>query len=212
MKVVIIDYGAGNIFSVQQAFKRLGVETILSNKETEIRSATHVVFPGVGHAKSAMERLQEKGLDQVIPALTQPVLGICLGMQLMCGWNEEGNLDGLGIFPVPVRSLRSELANSRIRKFAILRTASFYKGCSADTLDLPIPHIGWNDVEINEKTEAFYFVHSYAAEICEDTWGISHYPAPFSAALKKDNFYGVQFHPEKSGAAGEKLLTQFLRL
>jgi glutamine amidotransferase len=212
MKVVIIDYGAGNIFSVQQAFKRLGVESILSNRETEIRSATHVIFPGVGHAKSAMEQLQEKGLDKVIPRLTQPVLGICLGMQLMCGWNEEGNLEGLGVFQVPVRSILSDLANSQIRKFAILRTAPFYKGYRAEKDTYPIPHMGWNDVEINEHTEAFYFVHSYAAGICEDTWGIAHYPAPFSAALKKDNFYGVQFHPEKSGAAGEKLLTQFLAL
>lgn len=187
MKVVLIDYGAGNIFSVQQAFKRLGVETILSNRETEIRSATHVVFPGVGHAKSAMEQLQEKGLDKVIPLLTQPVLGICLGMQLMCGWNEEGALNGLGIFHTTVLKLPA-------------------------SSNFPVPHMGWNDVEINENTEAFYFVHSYAAEICKDTWGIAHYPAPFSAALKKDNFYGVQFHPEKSGAAGEKLLTQFLAL
>lgn len=212
MKVVIIDYGAGNMFSIQQAFKRLGVETILSSREAEIRSATHVIFPGVGHAKSAMAQLREKKLDQVILTLTQPVLGICLGMQLMCGWNEEGDLDGLGIFQVPVRSLHSPLENSQIRQFAILRTDRFYKDCSADILDLPVPHMGWNDVEINENIEAFYFVHSYAAGICKDTWGIAHYPGPFSAALKKDNFYGVQFHPEKSGKAGEQLLTQFLTL
>lgn len=188
MKIVIIDYGAGNIFSVQQAFKRLGFNTILSNEEAEIRSATHVIFPGVGHAKKAMEQLQEKGLDKVIPALTQPVLGICLGMQLMCGWNEEGDLNGLGIFQVPVQSIQSQLAN------------------------YPIPHMGWNDVQFNGESEVFYFVHSYAAEICNDTWGTASYPTPFSAALKKNNFFGVQFHPEKSGLAGEQLLKQFLAL
>lgn len=200
MKIAVIDYGAGNLFSVQQAFRRLGQEVILTNNEAEIRSASHVVFPGVGHAHSAMNQLQEKGLDQVIPTLIQPVLGICLGMQLMCGWNEEGNLPGLGIFQTP------------IRQFAKWRTASNNKGFSAEELNYPIPHMGWNDVEINGKSEVFYFVHSYAAEICKDTWGIASYPMPFSAALKKDNFYGVQFHPEKSGLAGEQLLTQFLSL
>jgi len=193
MKVVIIDYGAGNIFSVQPAFERLGLETILSNMENEIRSATHVVFPGVGHAQKAMEQLKRKGLDKVIPTLTQPVLGICLGMQLMCAWNEEGNLDGLGIFQTQIRSIRSLRSNLQ------------------DT-NYPVPHMGWNDVSLNGKTDAFYFVHSYAADICNDTWGIASYPTPFSAALKKDNFFGVQFHPEKSGLAGEQLLKQFVAL
>lgn len=188
MKIAVIDYGAGNMFSVQQAFKRLGHEVILTDSEPEIRSATHIIFPGVGHAKSAMDQLREKGLDQVIPTLPQPVLGICLGMQLMCGWNEEGSLTGLGIFQVRIQSIRAEKSN------------------------YPIPHMGWNDVQLNGKSEMFYFVHSYAAEICENTWGITSYPTPFSAALKKDNFYGVQFHPEKSGKAGENLLTQFIAL
>ncbi|AEA45519.1 imidazole glycerol phosphate synthase subunit HisH [Fluviicola taffensis] len=186
MKVVIIDYGAGNIFSVQQAFKRLGIEATLSNEEAEIRTATHVIFPGVGHAKSAMEQLKSTGLDKMIPTLKQPVLGICLGMQLMCGWNEEGNLDGLGIFQARIQLIKSQFP------------------------DYPIPHMGWNDVQLNGKSETFYFVHSYVAEICEETSGITSYPTPFSAALKKDNFYGVQFHPEKSGVAGENLLNQFL--
>ncbi len=210
MKIAVIDYGAGNLFSVQQAFKRLGSEVILTDNEQEIRSATHVIFPGVGHAKSAMTQLQEKGLDDVIPTLTQPVLGICLGMQLMCGWNEEGDLAGLGIFQTQIRSIESQFANSQIRKFAKLRTASNNKGFREKKIHYPIPHMGWNDVQINGKSEVFYFVHSYAAEICKDTWGIASYPDPFSAALKKDNFYGVQFHPEKSGKAGEDLLTQFL--
>lgn len=200
MKIAIIDYGAGNLFSIRQAFKRLGYDSILTAKEKEIRSATHVVFPGVGHAKSAMEQLQEKGLDRVIPTLDQPVLGICLGMQLMCGWNEEGNLPGLGIFQTEVRSLEPKCQAANVEKTASDLNAIY-----------PVPHIGWNDVELNGKSEVFYFVHSYAAGICEATWGISNYPVPFSAALKKDNFSGVQFHPEKSGEAGEKLLIQFLK-
>ncbi len=212
MKVVIIDYGAGNIFSVQQVFKRLGVAIVLSSNEAEIRSATHVIFPGVGHAKSAMEQLQQKGLDKVIPTLTQPVLGICLGMQLMCGWNEEGNLQGLGIFQTPVQSLRNLNSNFQIRQFAKLRTASINEGYRGEASNYPVPHMGWNDVYLHGNSDAFYFVHSYAAGICEETWGITSYPTPFSAALKKDNFFGVQFHPEKSGSAGEQLLKQFLAL
>lgn len=217
MKIAVIDYGAGNLFSVQQAFKRLGQKVILTNKEQEIRSATHVIFPGVGHARSAMKQLQEKGLDDVIPTLTQPVLGICLGMQLMCGWNEEGDLAGLGIFQARIQSIKPQFTNSPIRhpdshRDAKWRTASDNKGFREKKTYCPIPHMGWNDVQINGKSEVFYFVHSYVAEICKDTWGIASYPIPFSAALKKDNFFGVQFHPEKSGVAGEQLLTQFLAI
>ena len=212
MKVAIIDYGAGNLFSVQQAFRRLGVETILTNNEQEIRSATHVIFPGVGHAKSAMKQLKDHGLDEVIPSLMQPVLGICLGMQLMCGWNEEGSLNGLGIFQVPIHSIQSQFANSQICQFANWQTDGFPEESSEIRSNYPVPHMGWNDVQLNGRSKAFYFVHSYAAAICKETWGIASYPAPFSAALKKDNFYGVQFHPEKSGLAGEQLLTQFLVL
>lgn len=212
MKIAVIDYGAGNLFSVEQAFKRLGQEVIFTSDTAEIRSATHVIFPGVGHAKSAMKCLQETGLNQVIPTLTQPVLGICLGMQLMCGWNEEGNLNGLGVFDASVRSIRSQLSSPPVHLFAKWQTFNDSRGFSMENLNYPVPHMGWNDVQINGKSEVFYFVHSYAAEICKDTWGIAAYPGPFSAALKKDNFYGVQFHPEKSGTAGEQLLTQFLAL
>jgi glutamine amidotransferase len=210
MKIAVIDYGAGNLFSIRQAFKRLGYDTVLTADEKQIRSATHVIFPGVGHARSAMDHLRKKGLDLVIPTLEQPVLGICLGMQLMCGWNEEGNLSGLGIFQVSVRSLKSQLATPQICKFAKWQTDGVAKIVPDLRSNYPVPHMGWNDVQLNGKPEVFYFVHSYAAEICENTWGIANYPAPFSAALKKDNFFGVQFHPEKSGEAGEKLLTQFL--
>nr|WP_294861235.1 imidazole glycerol phosphate synthase subunit HisH [uncultured Fluviicola sp.] len=212
MKIAVIDYGAGNLFSVQQAFRRLGHEVILTNNEQEIRSATHVIFPGVGHAKSAMNQLRENGLDQVIPTLTQPVLGICLGMQLLCGWNEEGNLNGLGIFQTQIKSVKPQLANSQICQFAKWRTVNDCGSFEKENLSYPVPHMGWNDVQIDGKIEAYYFVHSYVAEICKDTWGTASYPTLFSAALKKDNFYGVQFHPEKSGKAGEDLLTQFLVL
>lgn len=212
MKIAVIDYGAGNLFSVQQALKRLGKEVVLTRDEAEIRSATHVIFPGVGHAKSAMKQLKGHGLDKVIPTLAQPVLGICLGMQLMCGWNEEGKLDGLGIFQVRIESIQFQFTNLPIRQFGKWQTGSFEGKSREMRSNYPVPHMGWNDVQIDGKAETFYFVHSYAAEICEDTWGIASYPVPFSAALKKDNFYGVQFHPEKSGSAGEQLLNQFLAL
>ncbi|WP_300662247.1 imidazole glycerol phosphate synthase subunit HisH [Fluviicola sp.] len=204
MKVVIIDYGAGNIFSVKQAFIRIGAEVILSDNETEIRAASHVVFPGVGHAGSAMKQLVEMGLDKVIPELRQPVLGICLGMQLMCDFTEEGNTNGLGIFPVQVRNL----AKMQIGLFAIWQTGKQHN----TPLSYPIPHMGWNDVKTQNDVNSYYFVHNYAAEICSETVGITEYPLPFSAILKKNNFTGVQFHPEKSGKAGEDLLKQFLAL
>ncbi len=223
MKVVIIDYGAGNIFSVQQAFRRLGIQTVLTKSEEEIRSATHVVFPGVGHAKSAMEQLIQTKLDKVIPTLKQPVLGICLGMQLMCGWNEEGDLDGLGIFDTKIFDMKKriqELENSRnmelekykSREFDNYRRTHVNTGIEDSISDYKFPHIGWNDVKLKYESEVFYFVHGFAAEICESTIGVSQYPFPFSAALRKNNFWGVQFHPEKSGQTGENLLKQFLVL
>lgn len=202
MKVVIIDYGAGNIFSVKQAFLRIGAEVILSSSEAEIRAASHVVFPGVGHAVSAMKQLTEIGLNKVISELTQPVLGICLGMQLMCDFTEEGNTLGLGIFPVQVRNMNQ----MQIGQFAKWQTDR----PKDTTLNYPIPHMGWNDVKTQNGINSYYFVHNYAAEICSETIGTTEYPLPFSAILKKDNFTGVQFHPEKSGKAGEDLLKQFL--
>lgn len=192
MQVVIIDYGAGNLFSVTKAFERLGIKPIISADPNIIQQADRVVFPGVGHAKTAMEALKARGLDELIPKLKQPVLGICLGMQLMCEWTEEGKVTGLGIFRTNVRDLR------------------VLNNCTHSFVRLPFPHMGWNDVEFKGKQEAFYFVHNYAAELCEDTWGLGDYGLSFSAALRRDNFYGVQFHPEKSGEAGENLLRRFL--
>jgi glutamine amidotransferase len=193
MKLIIINYGAGNIKSIQFAFKRLGVDAILSNNIDEIRAADKVIFPGVGEASSAMKMLQESGLDKVIPTLKQPVLGICLGMQLMCNSSEEGNTKGLGIF------------NVEVKKF---------------TKAVKVPQMGWNVIYdlksdlftgIKEK-EFMYLVHSFYAENCEEAIATTDYEIEYASALQKDNFYGVQFHPEKSGVEGSKILENFLKL
>lgn len=193
MKIVIINYGAGNIQSIKFAFQRLGYEAILSHSEAEIKNADKVIFPGVGEASSAMKMLRESGLDTLIPTLNQPVLGICLGMQLMCNSSEEGNTEGLGIFDCEV------VRFSKKRK---------------------VPQIGWNEIS-NLKTDLFngvkerehiYLVHSYYAPLNKETIATSEYGLAYSAALAKDNFYGVQFHPEKSSFAGEQILRNFLEL
>lgn len=191
--IVIIDYGAGNIQSIKFALQRLGVEAILSKNETEIRNADKVIFPGVGEASSAMQKLKASGLDKVIPSLKQPVLGICLGMQLLCNFSEEGNTKGLGVFDVDV-----------IR---------FSK-------DVKVPQIGWNHIS-NLKSNLFqniaenefmYLVHSYYAPLCKEAIATSEYRIQYTSALQKNNFYGVQFHPEKSSTAGEQILKNFLEL
>ena len=191
MKIVIINYGAGNIQSIKFAIKRLGYEAVLSSDVEEIQSADKVNFPGVGEASSAMAKLRESGLDKIVPNLKQPVLGICLGMQLMCHSSEEGNTTGLGIFDVDV--------------------VKFNNG-------VKVPQIGWNQITnlksglfkgIDDK-EHIYLVHSFYAPLCEETIAQSEYGLKYSAALAKDNFYGTQFHPEKSSGIGEKILENFL--
>ena len=191
MKLVIIDYGAGNIKSIQFAFKRLGVDAVLTNNVEEIQNADKVIFPGVGEASSAMNKLRESGLDKVIPTLKQPVLGICLGMQLMCTSSEEGNTEGLGIFDVEIKRFSNELK---------------------------VPQMGWNTIS-NLKSDLFkgikeneymYLVHSYFAENCKYAIATTDYGINYATALHKDNFYGTQFHPEKSGVEGEKILKNFL--
>ena len=193
MKIAIIDYGAGNVQSVQFALNRLGFEGILSANPEFILSADKVIFPGVGAANSAMKKLRESGLDQIIPSLKQPVLGICLGMQLLCNSSEEGNTIGLGIFDVAVK------------KFSA---------------DHKIPQMGWNTIYnlqsplfdgISEK-DYVYLVHSFYAEKIENTIATTNYGLEYASALQKNNFFGVQFHPEKSGKTGEKILANFLKI
>lgn len=193
MKIVIINYGAGNIQSIKFALKRLGFEAILSDDENIIRNADKVIFPGVGEASSAMKKLKNTGLDKVIPSLNQPVLGICLGMQLMCKYCEEGNTKGLNIFDADVVKF-----NNTVK----------------------VPQIGWNQIEnlksnlfngIKEK-EFMYLVHSYYVPINNETIATTNYGIKYAAALQEKNFYGVQFHPEKSSLAGAKILQNFLNL
>ena len=193
MDVTIIDYGAGNIQSIQFAFQRLGVNAKLSNSVQEIQNADKVIFPGVGEASQAMEMLKKSKLDLLIPTLKQDVLGICLGMQLLCKHSEEGNTKGLGVFDVDVKRFSNAVK---------------------------VPHMGWNTIqnlqsnllkEIPENS-FMYSVHSYYADLGPQTIARSVYEHEFSAALQSDNFYGVQFHPEKSSKDGTQLLQNFLNL
>lgn len=199
MKVAIIKYNAGNIQSVDYALRRLGVEASITADHSEIRSADRVIFPGVGEASTTMEYLRNHRLDELITGLRQPVLGICLGLQLMCRHSEEGDTKCLGIF------------DETVRKFTL----------HPDLLpSMKIPHMGWNTItglksglfDPTFEGEYCYFVHSFYATTGADTAAMCHYPLPFSAALQKDNFYAVQFHPEKSGKAGARILGNFLNL
>ena len=221
MKVAVVKYNAGNIFSVVHALERMGVEPILTDSAEELRSADKVIFPGQGEASSAMHYLREHGLDRIIPSLTQPVLGICIGQQLMCRHSEEGDVDCLGIFDVDVKRFQPRRHEDKI------------------------PHMGWNSLQVKseelrvkseesklllasdcylnsslftfrssllEGTPFVYFVHSYYVPVCESTIAVTEYIHPFSAAMQKDNFYATQFHPEKSGAVGQQILRNFLEM
>ncbi len=191
--VAVIDYNAGNTQSVMFALQRLGVEPVLTRDPEVLRKADKVIFPGVGEASSTMGFLHELGLDTLIPSLTQPVLGVCLGMQLMCDYSDEGETPGLGIFP------------HRVVKFEP---------------ELKVPHMGWNNIShlkgplftADMDNEFVYFVHSYYVPLGSDTVAVCDYIMPFSAAIQKDNFYAMQFHPEKSGKLGEQMLKNFLEL
>jgi len=193
MKIVIIDYGAGNIQSVKFAIERLGYSAILSSEPSVIQSADKVIFPGVGQASSAMEKLQQKGLDQIIPNLKQPVLGICLGMQLLCTATEEGDTKGLGVFPLEVKRFEG---------------------------NVKVPQIGWNqlqdlnsDLFTDVNADDFvYLVHSYFVPQSTYTICSSYYGVTYSTGIHKDNFYGLQFHPEKSSKVGARILANFLAL
>lgn len=194
MKVVILDYGAGNIQSVKFAFNRLGIHPILTKDPTIIASADKVIFPGVGQASTAMEQLKASNLDTLIPELKQPLLGICLGMQLLCNHTEESDTKGLGIF------------NTNVLRF--------------DDNKVKVPQIGWNSINSLKGTlfngikedEYMYLVHSYYAETCNETIAEAQYGITYAAALQHNNFYGVQFHPEKSSNQGARILENFLNI
>ena len=192
--IAIIQYNAGNVQSVQYALQRLGVESMVTDNEATIRSADKVIFPGVGHAAPAMKYLRDRKLDQLIVSLQQPVLGICLGLQLMCNHSEEGNTTCLGIFNEEVKLFRST--------------------------DLKVPQIGWNNIYDYDSplfeglagNDFVYSVHSYYAALGSETIAKTDYILPYSSALGKNNFYAVQFHPEKSGLVGERILKNFINI
>lgn len=196
MKVAVVKYNAGNIYSVIHALQRMGVDPVLTDDASELRQADRVLFPGQGEASTAMRYLRERGLDEVIRRLTQPVLGICIGQQLLCLHSEEGDVDCLGIFDAEVKRFCPERHEDKV------------------------PHMGWNQIERPSSMlfdgfsggEYVYFVHSYYVPLCRETIATTQYILPFSASLHKDNFYATQFHPEKSGSVGEQILRNFLRL
>ena len=212
MDVAIVDYKAGNVYSVIHALQRLGIDPVLTDDAERIRRADKVLFPGQGEARQAMTYLQQHGLDQLIRDLRQPILGICIGQQLMCRHSEEGDTPCLGIFDVDVRRFRPQHHEDKV------------------------PHMGWNSLSVakdalgdvrrglrsEEKQEGLfrgfeggefvYFVHSFYVPVCEWTIATTDYIQPFSAALHRDNFYATQFHPEKSGSVGERILRNFLEL
>jgi glutamine amidotransferase len=196
MQVAIINYNAGNIRSVDHALKRIGIDPVITADGDVIRQADKVIFPGQGEANSTMQFLRERGMDRLIVDLKQPVLGICIGMQLLCRHSEEGNTDCLGIFDAGVVCFRPQRWEDKV------------------------PHIGWNDIYDTRSPlfagipagEYVYFVHSYCVPPCRETVATTDYIQPFSAALHRDNFYATQFHPEKSGSTGERILKNFIAL
>ena len=189
----IVDYGGGNIRSVLNALNQLEMFAVVSDDPDTLATMDRLIFPGVGHAGPAMRNLKSKGLDVLIKSYERPFLGICLGMQLMCGFNEESSMGGLGLFDVPVKKFRTKLK---------------------------VPHLGWNNITGAAEgpyrelmlDRDFYFVHSYYVPLCKETIGTVEYDIPFSAALAKDNFFGFQFHPEKSASQGLEIIKKFIEL
>ena len=193
--IAIVDYDTGNLCSVCNALERIGVKYVVTDNAETIKNADKVLLPGVGEASTAMEKLRERGLCEVIKGLTQPVLGICIGMQLMCRCSEEGNTECLGIF------------DTAVRRFTADKKAG-----------VKVPHMGWNEIHNLDtpllsgirEGEFLYFVHSYAPQMCGEAIATSENGVQFAAALNKGNFYGTQFHPEKSGVIGEQIIKNFV--
>ncbi|HOA38086.1 MAG TPA: imidazole glycerol phosphate synthase subunit HisH [Flavihumibacter sp.] len=224
MKLAIVKYNAGNIQSVLYALERIGYEAVVTDDSAVLQSADKVIFPGVGEARSAMDYLCARGLDAVIQSLTQPVLGICLGMQLMCSWSEENDTECLGIFGEKVKRFRPEKPVLPVSTdpLAVLTSGPFTDSL-APVAEIPgtalkVPQIGWNTIH-SLKTSLFdgvtnnsycYFVHGYYAAQGQHTIAVTDYVLPYSSALHKGNFYGVQFHPEKSAGVGEQILRNFI--
>ena len=208
--IAVVNYDTGNIRSVTNALRRVGcTEWVYTDDKAVLSQADKVILPGVGEASSAMAKLAERGLDTFIPTLTQPVLGICIGTQLMCQSSEEGNVECMGIFRTKVKKFQNEVEQGD-------ELSSFHFPLST----LKVPHMGWNQIT-DLRTPLFkdvdegayiYYVHSYYPELCADTIAATQYINAFSGALGRDNFFGTQFHPEKSGAVGAQILKNFLEL
>ena len=193
MQVAIVKYNAGNVYSVVNALRRLGIEPLLTDDAEQLQRADRVLFPGQGHAGEAMEYLKARRLDEVIRDLKQPVFGICVGQQLLCKHSEEGDVDCIGVFDADVKRFQPQRHEEKV------------------------PCMGWNSLHdvkgpLFEENTYVYFVHSYYVPLCEHTTAMADYILPYSAAMQKDNFYACQFHPEKSGAVGEQILKKFLAL
>ena len=212
MQVAIVKYNAGNIYSVVNALRRLGIEPLLTDDAEQLQRADRVLFPGQGHAGEAMEYLKARRLDEVIRNLKQPVFGICVGQQLLCRHSEEGDVDCIGIFDADVIRFQPQRHEDKVPcmgwgplhlpQKGESKISPLFKGLLS-----PLPSEG-----SGEASPYVYFVHSYYVPICEDTAAVADYILPYSAAMQKDNFYACQFHPEKSGAVGERILRNFLNI